>query len=84
MSVAQCCGPYPNPDPVESASFFPDPDPDRHPGLADPDLYSFQPNVEMNQLFPRKFQYAVQNTELKIITPLALMRNTKQYKVALV
>jgi hypothetical protein len=40
---------------------LPDPDRNRHPGPADPDLYPFQPYVK--NTFLRKFQYAVQNIE---------------------
>ncbi len=52
-----------DPDPVGSASFLADPDPDwdRHPGPIR--IRNLPPNVRLNYTFSRKFQYTVQNIE---------------------
>jgi hypothetical protein len=47
----------------------------KHPGSAtlvvDPDLHPFQPNVKLNYIFPRIFQYTGTVKSFKIMTPLS-------------
>jgi len=61
-----------------------DPDPDRHPGPADPDPFLFQQKIKLkNTFFPENLQYTVQNIESLDTFSYDADKKDKQCKIAL-